>query len=79
MSLTYEERNAVAVIRKAMRNKPEIVNEIFKDQAYSQAYELLKLAKTQLDQLLEVNRAFISAASVLAKKQKDAEAHHADN
>ena len=67
---SYEERTAIAVVRKAMLKKPEIITEIMRDQAYAQAGRLLTQARDELAQLLEVNRAFIAAASILAKKQK---------
>ena len=75
---SYEERGAIAVIRKAMLKKPEIITEIMRDQAYAQAGRLLMQAKTELAQLLEVNRAFIAAASILAKKQKADAVHEQD-
>ena len=68
---TYEERVAIGVVRKSMIQKPEIITEIMRDQAYAQAARLLMQAKTELAQLLEVNRAFIEAASTLAKQQKE--------
>ena len=67
---SYEERNAINVVRKSMLTKPEIITEIMRDQTYAQAGRLLMQAKTELAQLLEVNRAFIAAASVLALQQK---------
>lgn len=69
-AFTHEERDAIRVIRKAMLRKPEIIAAIFKDQAYTQAHSLLLQAKVELAQLLEVNRAFVAAAGVLAEKQK---------
>jgi hypothetical protein len=68
---TYEERNAIAVVRKSMRSKPEIITEIMKDLAHARAADVLLQAKKELTQLLEVNRAFIAAASMLAKQQKE--------
>jgi hypothetical protein len=68
---TYEERNAIAVVRKSMRSKPEIITEIMKDLAHAQAADVLLHAKKELTQLLEVNRAFVAAASMLAKQQKE--------
>ena len=68
---TYEERMAINTIRKSMRSKPEIIAEIMKDGSYAMANSVLVKARDELAQLLEVNRAFIAAASVLAKQQKD--------
>jgi len=62
---------AINTIRKSMRSKPEIIAEIMKDGSYAMAERVLLTAKGELSQLLEVNRAFVAAASVLAKQQKD--------
>jgi len=67
---TIEERQAINVIRKAMLKKPEIIDEIMRDASYQLAERVLRQAKKELDQLLAVNRAFITAASTLAKHQK---------
>lgn len=72
-TFNYVERNAIAVIRESMRSKPEIIQEIMKDIAYAQAAAVLMQAKKELEQLLEVNRAFVAAASALATKQKSTE------
>ena len=68
---TYEERNAIAVVRKSMRSKPEIITEIMKGGSYALAERVLIQAKTELNQQFEVNRAFIAAASELAKQHKE--------
>lgn len=70
VALTYEERTAVTTIRKSMRSKPEIVDELLKGQSYELAQRVLIKVRDELNQLLEVNRAFSSAAAVLAKQQK---------
>ena len=67
---TFEERDAIAVVRKSVRSKPEIITEIMKDLAHAQAADVLLQAKKELTQLLEVNRAFVAAASMLAKHQQ---------
>jgi hypothetical protein len=68
---TYEERLAINTIRKSMLKKPEIITELMKDGAYAMAERVLLKARDELSQLLEVNRAFVAAASVLAKQQKE--------
>jgi len=67
---TVQEIEAVRVIRKAMLKKPEIIAHIMKDGSYAMAERVLLKASDELAQLLEVNRAFVAAASVLAKQQK---------
>ena len=71
LNLTYEERQALPIFRKAIKRRPEIINELMKDMAYESAVSILLQAKRELAQLLEVNRAFVAAASVLAKQQKE--------
>jgi hypothetical protein len=69
-AFTYEENNAIRVIRKSMRNKPGIVAEILKDAPYAAAEAVLLAAKKETEQLLHVTKAFVAAASVLASKQQ---------
>jgi ribonuclease HII len=71
ITLNYEERMAINTIRKSMRSKPEIIAQIMDGGSYAMAESVLLKARDELAQLLEVNRAFIAAASVLAKQQKD--------
>lgn len=68
---TYEERMAIILIRKSMIKKPDIITEIMKDAALQHANAVLLLAKTDLEQLLVVNRAFIAAAKTLVEHQKE--------
>ena len=68
---TIQEIEAINVIRKSMLTKPEIIDRIMKDGSYAMAERVLLKAKDELAQLLEVNRAFVAAASVLAKQQKE--------
>jgi hypothetical protein len=67
---TYEERMAINTIRNSMRSKPEIISHIMEGGSYAMAERVLLKARDELAQLLEVNRAFVAAASVLAEQQK---------
>jgi hypothetical protein len=71
MNLTYEERRALATMRNAIKRKPEIINELMKDLAYEGAHAVLVQLKTEMGQVMAVNRAFMEAAAALAKQQKD--------
>jgi hypothetical protein len=73
ITLSYEERNAVDVLRKSIKRKPGIIKELMKGASYDLAVSVLLQAKTELSQLLEVNRAFSEAAAVLAKQQKESD------
>jgi hypothetical protein len=68
---TYDELMAIKQIRKSMLTKPEIIAQIMEGGSYAMAARVLLKAKDELSQLLEVNRAFVAAASVLAKQQKE--------
>ena len=68
---TYDERNAIIAIRKAMMKKPEIVEEIMQGMAREHAVGILLRAQEELSQLLEVSHAFTSAAAVLVKQEKE--------
>ena len=67
---TIQEIEAIRVIRKSMIKKPQIINHIMADAAHDMAARVLLQAKTELAQLLEVNRAFIAASSALIKQEK---------
>lgn len=71
MKLTYEESQALIVMRKAIKRKPELILELMKGQSQEMAHTVLLQAKTELDQLLEVNRAFITASSRLVKGETE--------
>ena len=68
---TLEERQAIQVVRKAMRTKPAIVTEIMKDAGYAHAAAVLARTRVELEQLLAVARAFTEAARVLAEHQQE--------
>lgn len=70
-TLNPEERQAISTLRKSIRSKPWILEELMKDQAHEMAAALLVQAKKELEQLLEANRAFIAAASHLTKQNKE--------
>ena len=67
---SYEERMAINTIRKSMLKKPELISHIMEGGSYAMAERVLLKARDELAQLLEVNRAFVAAASVLAEQQK---------
>ena len=68
---TYDERNAIIAIRKAMMKKPAIIHEIMRGLAREHAAGILQSAGVELNQLLEVSRAFSAAAAVLVKQEKE--------
>lgn len=71
---TYEERQAITVLRRSVGTKPEIIQELLKDASYAAAVTALRGAQKELTTLLEVCRTFQEAAASLAKlQQKDKE------
>lgn len=75
LKLSYEERQAIAVIRKAMLTKPEIVTHLLKDITKDSAVNLLLQAQKEVNNLLAVTRAFSSTAAVLVKIDDDQTKH----
>ena len=67
-SLTYEERQALDVLRKAMKRKPHIAAALMGGMGKEVAVTVLLQAKTEMAALMEVSRAFTTAAGVLAKE-----------
>lgn len=71
MALSYDERNAVAVLRKSMLHSsrgPEIVSALMKDMSKEIAVTALLGIRDSLNHMLVVNRAFQSAALDLSSK-----------
>ena len=69
MILNYEERQALAVIRKALKRKPELAAAIMDGMSKEVATTVLLQTKKELDDLLAVSRAFSAAAGALAKAE----------
>lgn len=70
MNYTYEERNAIAVLRKAMVKKPEIITELMKGQSKELASRVLLQARDELNMLLAATQAFAAAAKTLVDHEK---------
>lgn len=68
--LSWEERQALPVIRAAIKRKPEIINALLKDMSYESAVSVLLQVRDETERLLAVNRAFMEAAAALAKLQR---------
>ena len=68
---TIDEARAIALVRKTMLTKPDIIKAIMKDMAYMQAFGILKQAQTDLKQLMEVTQTFSGAAMAIMKQQEE--------
>jgi predicted Zn-dependent protease len=72
-TLTYEEKNALDVLRKAMKRKPQIAAALMEGMAKEVAHTVLKQVARELSDLTTVARTFSEAAATLAKIDKDKE------
>ena len=72
-TLTYEEKNALDVLRKAMKRKPQIAAALMEGMAKEVAHTVLVQAQKELADLLKVSHAFSEAAGALAKQYKTEE------
>lgn len=70
LGLSWEERQALPVIRAAIKRKPEIINALLKDMSYESAVSVLLQVRDESERLLAVNRAFMEAAAALVKLQR---------
>lgn len=73
-ALNYDERNAIATLRKSLVKKPEIVRELFKGMAKEVITHALLQTKDEMTALLAVNQAMQAAAREFLDKEKQ----HAD-
>jgi hypothetical protein len=67
--MTYEERQAFIVLRKALKRKPWIAKELLEGLPEEMACDLLKQVGVELKRLLEINQAFSAAAKALIKEK----------
>jgi predicted DNA-binding protein (UPF0251 family) len=67
IALTYEERQALPVIRKLLKRKPEAAAMLIEDIAKETAVNILLQAKKELADLLAVSRAMSNAAAEIVK------------
>lgn len=74
-ALNYEERNAIATLRKSMVRKPEIVRELFKGMAREVITHALLQTKDEMAALLAVNQAMQAAAREFLDKEKQDATH----
>lgn len=70
LSLTVDELRAFRLLRDVIRRKPQIIPALLEGISREVAINVLMKAKTELNQLLEVNRAFVSASSALIDNQQ---------
>lgn len=73
ISLTYEERQALPVILKLIKRKPEAVALLMKDVAKAGAVAMLQQVTRELDAMQIMARAFSEAAGAIVQIDKEKE------
>ena len=68
--LTYEENQALAVIRTARKRKPELANAIMEGMSREVAVNVLLQVQRELADLMAVSQAFTAASGKLAQLDK---------
>lgn len=71
IALTYEERQALPVIRKLLKRKPDAAKLLMEGMAKDVAVGVLLQAKKELADLLAVSQAITQCAGELAKMDKE--------
>ena len=73
ITLTYEERMALPVIRNLLKRKPEAANLIMDGLAKEAALSILLSAKKELEGQHTIARALVAAASIITELDKPKE------
>lgn len=73
IKLTYEERQALPVIRKLLKRKPEAMKLIMQDMVKASAVEILLQAKKEMKDLHLLAQAMVAAAGEIVKMDKEKE------
>jgi predicted DNA-binding protein (UPF0251 family) len=71
--LSYDEREAFALVRKTIKRKPEMAAELMRDMSREVAVSVLLQAKQELAHMLAISQAFSAAAGAIAKMDKPPE------
>lgn len=70
IKLTWEERQALPVIRKLLQRKPEFAAELLKDISKDAAVNILLRAQKELNDLHILTKAMVAASAEIAKMGK---------
>jgi hypothetical protein len=71
IALTYEERQALPVIRKLLKRKPEAFGLLMEDMTKAAAVNVLLTAKKEMEDLHTMSKAMVLAAGEIAKMEKN--------
>jgi hypothetical protein len=70
IALTYEERQALPVIRKLLKRKPEAFGLLMEDMTKAAAVNVLLTAKKEMEDLHTMSKAMVLAAAEIVKMEK---------
>lgn len=73
IKLTWEERQALPVIRKLLKRKPEAFGLLMEDMTKDAAVNVLLTAKKEMEDLHTLSRALVLAAGEIVKMGKEKE------
>lgn len=73
IALTYEERQALPVIQKLLKRKPEAFGLLMKDMTKAAAVNVLLTAKKEMQDLHTMSKAMVEAAKLIATIDKPTE------
>jgi hypothetical protein len=73
IALTYEERQALPVIRKLLKRRPEAFGLLMEDITKDAAVNILLTAKQEMANLHTLSKAMVLAASEIVKMDKPTE------
>lgn len=69
-ALNYQERDAIATLRKSLPKNPELIRELFKGMAKEVITNALLQTRDEMTTLLAVNQAMQAAAREFIDKEK---------
>ena len=70
IALTWEEREALAVMRKLFKRTPEAIALLMQDMTKATAVNVLLTAKKELEDLHTMSKALVAAAAEIVKMEK---------
>jgi hypothetical protein len=70
ITLSYEERQALAVMRKLLQRKPEAIGLLMADMSKAAAVNVLLTAKKEMEDLHTMSKAMVLAAAEIAKMEE---------
>lgn len=73
IALTYEERQALPVIRKLLKRKPEAFGLLMEDMTKAAAVNVLLTAKKEMQDLQLMAQSMVAAAGIIVKMDQPTE------